>query len=180
MFAIFVSVFGAVTFSYCMANMTAMITQSTGADSKFDDLLLSITEYLEFRKIPSKLKLKVFLPTCLLALRPAAWSLIPMLPLQVKRHVHTCMRRSSWLYDEEAALSHLPVGLRREILSALQVCRACNSSPARAACACGLGLRPYLTRSATCGVGGVSPCPWRFSPGSHFSPFAPPPCPCAG
>ena len=63
MFAIFVSVFGAVTFSYCMANMTAMITQSTGADSKFDDLLLSITEYLEFRKIPSHIKLKVTFST---------------------------------------------------------------------------------------------------------------------
>jgi hypothetical protein len=42
-----------------MANMTAMITQSTGADSKFDDLLLNISEYLEFRKIPAHIKLKV-------------------------------------------------------------------------------------------------------------------------
>jgi hypothetical protein len=40
---------------------------------------------------------------------------------QVKRHIHTCMKRSSWLYDEEAALKHIPVGLRREILSALRV-----------------------------------------------------------
>ena len=31
------------------------------------------------------------------------------------------MKRSSWLYDEDAALKVIPVGLRREILSALRV-----------------------------------------------------------
>jgi len=71
MFAVLVAVFGAVVFSYCMGTMTMLITQSTGADARFDDMLRMVAEYLDFRKVPQVTKLKI------------------------KRHMHVCLRRSA-------------------------------------------------------------------------------------
>mmetsp|Transcript_8284 Transcript_8284/g.19344 ORF Transcript_8284/g.19344 Transcript_8284/m.19344 type:complete len:757 (-) Transcript_8284:2630-4900(-) len=92
-FACVMAIFGACIFAYGMGNITSLIQQTVGSGMRFDTLLASTVEWMEYRRLPKDVQ------------------------GQVKRHLYSSMRRSPTIYQEHQVLASLPPGLTRTVLS---------------------------------------------------------------
>lgn len=73
-FSVGVALIGAVVFSFSMGNITSLISQTAGADARFDEKMRVIQEWMEFRCVRvlvcvdacvvQGLCLRLFLPLC--------------------------------------------------------------------------------------------------------------------
>ena len=59
LFAIFVALVGAVVFSYCVGSISVLVSQYSTVDTRFQNHLRCVFEYLQFREISAKLKRQV-------------------------------------------------------------------------------------------------------------------------
>ena len=90
-FVIFVSIVGAVVFSYTMGTLTQLVTSASNANMKFDTQLQSLAQWLERRKVS------------------------PLVKLKVQHYLHASVRNGPQLFNENAHLNSLSFNLRRQI-----------------------------------------------------------------
>lgn len=94
-FAVLCALLGACVFSYCMGNITSVITATTSVETMFEERIRLVGDYSEQKRLPDHLKRRL------------------------KLHSMYSYRNHKDLYHEDSILNTLPSNIRREICLAM-------------------------------------------------------------
>jgi hypothetical protein len=53
-FIVLVALIGAVSFSYCLSNISGLVLEAPGREERFRDKIKAVSEYLQFREVREK------------------------------------------------------------------------------------------------------------------------------
>eukprot|EP00297_Palpitomonas_bilix_P024581 CAMPEP_0113914366 /NCGR_PEP_ID=MMETSP0780_2-20120614/30322_1 /TAXON_ID=652834 /ORGANISM="Palpitomonas bilix" /LENGTH=391 /DNA_ID=CAMNT_0000912187 /DNA_START=643 /DNA_END=1818 /DNA_ORIENTATION=+ /assembly_acc=CAM_ASM_000599 len=93
-FSLFAMLIGCFVFAHILGNFSALANKATTTEALFDSKMESVHEYMRFRKLPRKLRLKI-------------------------RQFYEYLYSRRTVYDESAILNELTPGLRSKVLSHL-------------------------------------------------------------
>eukprot|EP00283_Hemiselmis_rufescens_P005813 CAMPEP_0173423972 /NCGR_PEP_ID=MMETSP1357-20121228/4047_1 /TAXON_ID=77926 /ORGANISM="Hemiselmis rufescens, Strain PCC563" /LENGTH=917 /DNA_ID=CAMNT_0014387139 /DNA_START=137 /DNA_END=2887 /DNA_ORIENTATION=- len=117
-----VAVVGTIVFAYGMGNITCLITQGSGSNTRFDHHVLTVTEWMDFRKLPLAAKnlVKQFLFGTLRK-SPRVYDESGVLWLLPEQLRHIIYRNISAVHKEREEMPHILEGVCQEAQAALLV-----------------------------------------------------------
>ena len=92
LFAVILALLGGLVFSYTLGNISSLISSATGANRRYEDKLIAVKEYMEYRDMDTNFKRVVL------------------------NYLMTCWRTSGKLHHEIHLLDDMPRDIRVEFL----------------------------------------------------------------